>query len=111
MKIEGILALIGGIFGLIGATLMLFFALGVVPELTAKALGGFVFSALAIVSAITCNKRPRTSAVMMFVSVIGGFLTISLFYLISIVLLIIAGIMSFRKGGKKVVNNETTNEL
>lgn len=106
MKIDGIIALIAGIFGLIGSVVMLFisaFATGLVDQ----ALGGLVFSTLAIIAAIISAKKQKAGGIMMIISAIGGFFTVSVFYIVSAILLIIAGIMSLRKS-KAIIDHSIT---
>jgi hypothetical protein len=96
MKIDGVLALIAGILGLLGSVIMLFIS-ALATELIDQALGGLVFSTLAIIAAIMCAKKPKAGGIMMLISAIGGFFTVSVFYIVSAILLIIAGVISLRK--------------
>ena len=106
MKLEGVLALVAGIFGLIGSVIMLFIS-AFATHLVDQALGGLVFSTLAIVAGIMCAKKAKAGGIMMLVSAVGGFFTVSVFYIISAILLIISGILSLRKAKSTLEYNTT----
>jgi hypothetical protein len=101
---EFILGLIGGIFGFIGAIIALAIgavgsALGGEGASTISSLGwlAIVFSILGIVGCAVVKNKPRLGGIFMLVSAIGGLISISFFYALSFVLLLIAGLMGIFK--------------
>lgn len=107
---EFILGLLGGIFGFFGA-IFAFFIGGVdaalnetgSSEVTGLAWGGLLFSALAIVGSIVVRKRPRLGGILMLIAAIGGLISISMAFIVSTILLMIAGLMAlFRKDKTQV---------
>ncbi|WP_394136910.1 hypothetical protein [Cytobacillus oceanisediminis] len=103
MRVDGILALIAGILGLLGSVTLVFLS-AINIEFIEQGIGGIIFSTLAVVAAVMCKKRPKPGAILMFIAAVGGLFTASLFYIVSFVLLIIAGIMSLKKA--KLLNEE-----
>lgn len=106
---EFVLGLIGGIFGFIGAILALFIG-GVDAAFsdtgTSDVIGlgwaAFIFSALAIVGSVVVKSRAKVGGVLLLISAIGGLISISMFYLISAILIGIAGLMGvFKKDNEK----------
>ena len=104
---EFVLGLIGGIFGFGGALFAIFFGAvdeavsGGTSEVTGLGWGAFLFSILAIVGAIVVKINPKIGGTLMLISGIGGIISISMFYVLATVFLVIAGLMGiFRlKGG------------
>ncbi|MFU0789180.1 DUF4064 domain-containing protein [Cerasibacillus sp. JNUCC 74] len=106
---EFVLGLIGGIFGFIGAILALFIG-GVDAAFsdtgTSDVIGlgwaAFIFSALAIVGSVVVKSKAKVGGVLLLISAIGGLISISMFYLISAILIGIAGLMGvFKKDNEK----------
>ena len=105
---EFVLGLIGGIFGFGGALFAIFFGAvdeavsGGTSEVTGLGWGAFLFSILAIVGAIVVKINPKIGGTLMLISGIGGLISISMFYVLATVFLVIAGLMGiFRKDKHK----------
>jgi hypothetical protein len=101
---EFVLGLLGGIFGFIGALIALAVggiggALGATGASTISTLGwlAILFSVLGIVGCVVVRNKPRLGGVFMLVSAIGGVISISFFYALSFILLLIAGLMGIFK--------------
>jgi len=99
-----IFGIIGGLWGLFGAILLLVFggfALGeyTFDEGVGLALGGgtvgVIIALIGIIGAVLAIKKPLTAGVMMILSGILGFLAIDIFYVVGGPILIIAGILAF----------------
>ncbi|MBZ4666574.1 DUF4064 domain-containing protein [Mahella sp.] len=98
---EFVLGLIGGIIGIFSSLIALFVGgVGTVFEAegasTVTGLGwaAALFSILAIVGAAIVKGKPKVAGVMLLVAGIGGFISISMFYIIPGILILIAGIMA-----------------
>ena len=104
---EFVLGLIGGIVGFGGAILALLFG-GIGSAFNADGasmisnLGwsAIIFSIIGIVGAAMVNSKTKLAGWMMIVSAIGGVISISLFYLLPFVLLVLAGLMALLKKDK-----------
>lgn len=102
---EFVLGLIGGIIGFFAALIALFIgglggAFDMEGASTISSLGIFaiIFSIVGIIGSVTVRYKQRLGGILMIVSAIGGLVSISFFYVLSFVLLIIAGLMGvFRK--------------
>jgi len=99
---EFVLGLIGGIFGFIGAIMALFvggvdaaFSDTGTSQVTSLGWSAFLFSILAIVGSVVIRSRSTLGGVFLVVAAIGGFISISMFYLVPGILILIAGIMGF----------------
>ncbi len=97
---EFILALLGGIFGIFGAIFAIMF--GSFTESNVQLLGwsALVFSTVAIVSSVLVKIKPKIAGGLMLVSAIGGLISISLFYVLPFILLIVGGLMALLKKQK-----------
>lgn len=110
--VEFILGLIGGILGFLAAMAAL--ALGALAGGLGAAIdseeamqsGAFVitlgfaaivFSIIGIIGAALVKSKPKVSGVLMLVSAFGGLFSISMFYSLSFILLLIAGLMAILK--------------
>jgi len=95
-----ILAVLGSIFGLeIALFLLLFGSLGpVFGEEVSLAVGlgrtTFYLAIIGIIGAVIVNQNPKVAGILMLLSGIGGFIAVSLAYIIAGPLLIIAGILA-----------------
>jgi len=97
-----ILGIIGGIAGLIGATLALgvgglgaaFDASGA-SEVVGLGWSAFLFAILAIVGAALAIAKPKISAWMQLIACIGGLISISAFWAVSFILLLVSSILAF----------------
>jgi hypothetical protein len=104
---EFVLGLLGGIFGVIGATFALFVG-GIGAAFNAEGAGtvsglgwaAVVFSILGIVASVMVRSRPKASGIMFLIAGIGGIISISAAYILPGVLLIIAGILSLARKEK-----------
>lgn len=101
---EFVLGLIGGIFGFLAAILALFiggvdaaFSDSGSSEITGLAWAAFLFSALAIVGAVVIRSKAKVGGILLLISAVGGLISISMFYLISTILIGIAGFMGLLK--------------
>lgn len=102
---EFVLGLIGGIFGFVGAIMALFigevdaaFSSSGSSTVTGLGWAAFLFSILAIIGSIVVKSKAKVGGILLIVSAIGGTISISMFYLIPAVFLLIAGLMGvFRK--------------
>ena len=107
--IEFVLGLIGGIFGIIGPLIALAigsFGTQVMHDASSATISylgwlAIVFSILGIVGSVVVRHKPRLGGVFMLVSAIGGVISISFFYALSFVLLLIAGLMGLLMKDKK----------
>lgn len=111
---EFVLGLIGGIFGFIAAILALMvggidaaFSDSGTSEVTGLGWAAFLFSALAIVGSVVVRSKPKVGGILLIISAIGGFISIFMFYLISAVLIIIAGIMGVVRKDKDSIQSNS----
>src|SRR5690606_31934726 len=105
---EFVLGLLGGIFGFGGALFAIMFGAvdeavsGGSSEITGLGWAALLFSLLAIVGGVVVKFKPKVGGILMLVSGIGGLISISLFYVLSTLLLVIGGLMGiFRKDKAK----------
>lgn len=109
---EFVLGLLGGIFGFLGAIIALFIggvdaAISNSGESTIIGLGwaAIFLSILGIVGSALVKGKPKLGGILMIISAIGGVISISLFYLLPFVLLMIAGLMGvFRKNKEQTIS-------
>ncbi len=101
---EFVLGLLGGIFGFFGAIFALFigyvgtaFEASGASTLVSLGWGAILFSILGIVGAAFVKNKTKLSGWLMLISAIGGIISISFYYLLSFVLLLIAGLMALLK--------------
>lgn len=99
-----ILAVLGSIFGLeIALFLLLFGSLapvfGAAEISPTLALGRttIYLVVIGIIGAVIVNQKPRIAGILMLLSGIGGFMAVSLAYVIAGPLLIVAGILALLK--------------
>lgn len=107
---EFILGLLGGIFGFGGAMFAIFFgamdeAVSGSSEVSGLGWGAFLFSILAIVGAVVVKFKAKAGGAMMLVSGIGGLVSISLFYALPALLLVIGGLMGLFRKSQQVSAN------
>ncbi|GGA16112.1 DUF4064 domain-containing protein [Virgibacillus dakarensis] len=105
---EFVLGLIGGIIGFFAAILALFiggvdaaFSSDGTSEVTGLGWAAFLFSALAIVGSVVVKSKAKAGGILLLISAVGGLISISMFYLISAVLIGIAGFMGIFKKEKE----------
>ena len=112
MKIAAmVLGIIGGLAGLGGAVMALFFgglgsAFGAHDAGLISSLGllALPFSILGVVGGAMASAKPALAGKLMIASAIGGFISISFGYIIAAILLIIAGILAIIEGKKEVIS-------
>jgi len=104
VRTEFILGLIGGIFGIIGGILALVVggiagAFGAQGAETVTTLGtaAFVLAVVGIIGAAVSDRRNKLGGTLMIISAIGGFIAISLFYVLPAIFLIIGGVMAYTR--------------
>lgn len=108
---EFVLGLIGGIFGILCAFIALFIG-GLGSALEADGAntviglgwGAVALSVLGIVGSVMVRSKAKVGGIMMTVAAIGGFICISLIYLLPGVLLLISGLMGIFRKDKVVVS-------
>jgi hypothetical protein len=108
---EFVLGLIGGIFGILCAFIALFIGgLGSALEtdgantVIGLGWGAVALSILGIVGSVMVRSKAKVGGIMMTVAAIGGFICISLIYLLPGVLLLIGGLMGIFRKDKVVVS-------
>ncbi|HDX9654372.1 hypothetical protein COM65_19320 [Bacillus wiedmannii] len=108
---EFVLGLIGGIFGIICAFIALMIGgMGAAFEaegaesIIGLGWGAVALSILGIVGCVVVKKNAKVGGIMMTVAAIGGFICISIFYLLPGVLLLIGGLMGIFRKDKAAVS-------
>lgn len=99
---EFVLGLIGGIFGFGGAFFAIFFgavdeAVNGSSDVSSLGWSALLASIVAIIGSIVVKFKARVGGAMMLISAIWGVISVSLFYVLPGLLLLIAGLLSFRK--------------
>ncbi|MGF7086643.1 hypothetical protein JOD24_000472 [Kroppenstedtia sanguinis] len=100
---EFVLGLSGGILGLGAAFLALWFGEYEViskaaSEITGLGYAAFILSVLAVLGSILVRTKAKTGGWLMILSAIGGMVSVSLFYVLPGLLLLVAGGMgAFRR--------------
>lgn len=101
---EMVLAILGGVFGIFGGLFAVFIgSLQTVGEGEGMNVGilgwsAIAFSVLAIVSAFYANSRAKLAGWLLVVAAIGGLVSISFFFILPFILIIIAGLMCLLRG-------------
>ncbi|SFB21617.1 Protein of unknown function [Lentibacillus halodurans] len=111
---EFVLGLIGGILGFFAAIIALFiggvdaaFSERGTSTLTGLGWSAFLFSGMAIVGSVVVRSKAKVGGILLIVSAIGGLISISMFYLISFILIGIAGLMGIFKKDQSTVKTES----
>lgn len=99
---EFVLGLIGGIFGFGGAFFAIFFgavdqAVNGSSEVSSLGYSALFASVFAIIGSIVVKFKAKVGGAMMLISAVWGVISVSLFYVLPGLLLLIAGLLSFRK--------------
>lgn len=102
------MGLIAGIFGILAAVLAMliggigsaFHASGA-HQIVSLALSAMLLSILGIIGASIAKNRPKLAGLFMLIAGVGGFISISLFYIISGILFIVAGLIGVFTRKKK----------
>jgi len=107
---EFVLGLIGGIFGIISGFIAMMIggiggAVGANGASTVGHLGmaAILLSVLGIVGAVMMNSKAKIGAWFMVIASVGGFISVSMFYILPGILLIIAGLMGLLRRQPKVI--------
>lgn len=96
---EMVLGILGGVIGFGGAIFALMFGAvdeaisGGSSEVSGAGWAAFLFSILAIIAGVVVKFKPKLGGWLMIVSGVGGLISISLFYVLPALLLILAGLM------------------
>lgn len=106
------MGLIAGIFGIIASIIALMVG-GIDAALsdsgsssiTGLGISAMLFSILGIVGAAMSKAKPKAAGILMVISGIAGFISISMFYILSGVLFVIGGCMGLF--GKREPQNRT----
>jgi|SRR4051812_40212200 hypothetical protein len=104
---EFVLGLIGGIFGFFGA----FFALMMggldaafsstgTSDISALGWSAVILSIIGILGSVVVKSKAKLGGCLMIVSAIGGVISISMFYILPAILLLIGGLMGLIKKDK-----------
>ncbi|HDR7390811.1 TPA: DUF4064 domain-containing protein [Bacillus toyonensis] len=108
---EFVLGLIGGILGIICAFVALLIGgMGAAFEadgantIIGLGWGAVALSVLGIVGSVMVRSKAKVGGIMMTVAAIGGFICISLIYLLPGVLLLIGGLMGIFRKDKATVS-------
>ncbi|MGX5677855.1 DUF4064 domain-containing protein [Bacillus toyonensis] len=108
---EFVLGLIGGIFGIICAFVALLIGgMGAAFEadgantIIGLGWGAVALSVLGIVGSVMVRSKAKVGGIMMTVAAIGGFICISLIYLLPGILLLIGGLMGIFRKDKATVS-------
>ncbi|MDA1761831.1 DUF4064 domain-containing protein [Bacillus cereus] len=108
---EFVLGLIGGIFGIICAFVALLIGgMGAAFEadgantVIGLGWGAVALSILGIVGTVMVRSKAKVGGIMMTVAAIGGFICISIIYLLPGVLLLIGGLMGIFRKDKATVS-------
>ncbi|WP_420973904.1 DUF4064 domain-containing protein [Bacillus thuringiensis] len=108
---EFVLGLIGGIFGIICAFVALLIGgMGAAFEadrantVIGLGWGAVALSILGIVGSVMVRSKAKVGGIMMTVAAIGGFICISIIYLLPGVLLLIDGLMGIFRKDKATVS-------
>ncbi|MBO1628231.1 DUF4064 domain-containing protein [Bacillus arachidis] len=108
---EFVLGLIGGIFGIICAFIALLiggmgaaFEADGADKVIGLGWGAVALSILGIVGSVVVKKNAKVGGIMMTVAAIGGFICISLIYILPGVLLLIGGLMGIFRKDKAAVS-------
>ena len=103
LTVEFILGLIGGIIGFLAGGVAIIvgslgsaFALSGASDVIGLGVGAIIFSIIGIIGAAIVKSKTKIAGYLMIISAIGGLICISAFYILSFILLIIAGIMAVR---------------
>ena len=103
---ELVLGIIGGVLGLIMGTIALFVgginsAFGGGETVVGLGFAALLLSVLGIVGAAFVNSKTKVAGWFMLIAGIGGFISISLFYLVPGIMFIIGGLMALLRKDKK----------
>ncbi|WP_128656437.1 DUF4064 domain-containing protein [Paenibacillus sp. 598K] len=102
------MGLVGGIFGIIAAIVAMMIG-GVdaalsdsgTSQITGLGISALLFSILGIIGSAFSKSKPKLAGTLMLISGVAGFISISMFYILSGVLLIVAGCMGLFSKKKK----------
>lgn len=105
---ETVLTILGGVFGIIGGLMAVIIG-GAQTALEDQSMNVGVlgwaaigFSALALVALFFISSRTKLAGWLILLSAVGGLVSISFFYVLPFILLLIAGLMCLLRGRKAV---------
>lgn len=112
---EFVLGLIGGIFGIISGVMALM--MGSIGSAVGSGSGGLgtlggwaiALSVLGIVGACMVSSNSKIGGWFMTVAAVGGTISVSMFYILPGILLIIAGLMALIRKDKSITKTESVN--
>lgn len=94
------MSIIGGVFGIISSILAMFiggvgsaFSADGADQVVALGFVAMLFSILGIVAGSISKNKQKLSGWLLLVAGIGGFISISMFYIISAILFVVSGLM------------------
>lgn len=101
LTVEFVLGLFGGIIGFLAGSVAIIvgslgsaFAAKGASDIIGLGFGAIIFSIIGIIGAATVKSKTKIAGYLMIISAIGGLICISAFYILSFILLIVAGIMA-----------------
>lgn len=104
---EFVLGLIGGIFGILSAIVALFiggvdaaFSSTGTSDIVGLGWSAVILSIVGIVGSVVVKSKAKFGGILMIISAIGGLISISMFYILPAVLLLIGGLMGVFKKNK-----------
>ncbi|QQE78097.1 DUF4064 domain-containing protein [Alicyclobacillus sp. SO9] len=103
MKVASmVLGIVGSVFGVIAAITAMFiggvggaFGANGASTITSLGWGALFASIVGLIGSILVSGKPKVAAVLMLIGGIAGIISVSYFYILPGILLIIPGIMSF----------------
>lgn len=93
--------LIGGSFGLIASLLVFIFEFNNISEVTMSVWLGGLFSILAITGAIVVQSKEAVGGGILIIASVGVFVTVSMFNIVSAMLILIGGLMGVTKANQR----------
>ena len=91
--IAGIIGIIGSIFGIIGGVFAMMFGTFTKDGIGMMGFSAIVASVCGIIGAILALKKDKTGGWLMIIASVWGLISISMFYILSFILLLIAGLV------------------
>lgn len=112
-----VLGIVGGVFGILAGLLAMMVG-GIGSAFEAEGSGSVVglgFAAimlgvLGIIGGALSNRSPGTASILQIIAAIGGFIAVSLFWVLSGVLLIAGGVMAFLARRKRADPGNTSTQ-
>lgn len=109
------MGLVGGIFGIIASLIAMFvggidaaFSDSGTSSITGAAVAALLFSVLAIIGSAMSKSKPKLAGWFMLISGVAGIICIFMLYILSGILLIVAGFMGILSKKRKVIEVTTS---